>query len=110
MGFAISATRGTAEFLEDNGIKAEIIKKYNQGSPNAIEYLRSGKVNLLINTPKGRYSVADDGYMRIEAVRRKVCYTTTVSAAEAAVEGIKYLRRKEYISRPMPNTYGPLNY
>lgn len=111
MGFQVSATDGTAEFLKEHGIEAEVIKKIQEGHPNVIDHLRSGKVNLLINTPKGRYSQSDDAQIRIEAVRRKVAYTTTISAAKAAVEGIRYLQKKEYIVRPMPDyDTGKLNY
>jgi carbamoyl-phosphate synthase large subunit len=110
LGFQMTATAGTARFLEENGIKTEVIKKIQDGHPNILDHLRSGRVNLLINTPKGRYSHSDDASIRVEAVRKKIPYTTTVSAARATVEGIKYLAKKEYVVRPMPNLNGPLNY
>ena len=47
---------------------------------------------MLINTPLGLHSLHGDKEMRIEAVRRKIPYTTTTSAAEAAVEGIAALK------------------
>jgi carbamoyl-phosphate synthase large subunit len=110
LGFSFTATSGTAEFLHEHGIQAETVQKIQKGHPNIIDHLRSGKVNLLINTPKGRYSHSDDASIRIEAVRKKIPYTTTVSAARATVEGIKYLTKKEFVVRPMPNRNGPLNY
>jgi carbamoyl-phosphate synthase large subunit len=108
MGFKFSATRGTARFLSEHGIQAEVIKKIQDGHPNVVDYLRSGQVSLLINTPKG--SVADDAQIRIEAVRRKVPYTTTVSAARAAVQGIRYLQEGRIDVEPIPNYAEPLNY
>ena len=108
MGFKFSATRGTARFLSEHGIQAEVIKKIQDGHPNVVDYLRSGQVSLLINTPKG--SVADDAKIRIEAVRRKVPYTTTVSAARAAVQGIRYLQEGRIDVEPIPNYAEPLNY
>ena len=57
----------------------------------------------MINTPLGRYTQRDDDYLRIETVRRRIPYTTTSSAAEAALEGIKYLRRKEIVPRRLPD-------
>jgi len=110
LGFEVTATPGTADFLKENGVEAASIQKIQNGHPNIIDHLHSGQVNLLINTPKGRYSHSDDASIRVEAVRRKIPYTTTVSAARATVEGIKYLAKKEYIVRPMPSVGGPLNY
>jgi carbamoyl-phosphate synthase large subunit len=101
LGFTVSATRGTADFLEKHGISSEIILKVQDGHPNVIDHIRSGKVDLLINTPKGRFSQSDDAQIRVEAVRHKVPYTTTTAAAKAALEGIKYLKTEEYRVRPI---------
>lgn len=101
MGFQIKATRGTAEFLFGRGILAEVILKYHEGHPNIVDYLQAGKIDMVINTPLGRYTQKDDGYLRIETLRNKVPYTTTISAAKAAVEGIKYLRTGEVVARPL---------
>ncbi len=102
MGFDIKATRGTAEFLFKRGILAEVILKYHEGHPNIIDHLQAGKIDLVINTPLGRFTQTDDGYLRIETMKNHVPYTTTTSAAMAAVEGIKYLKTGEVIPRPLP--------
>ncbi len=95
MGFLICATRGTAEFLFDHDIFPEVILKIHEGRPNVLDHMRSGRINLLINTPLGRFSQKGDEMIRIEAVRRRIPYTTTSSAARAATEGIRYLRQKK---------------
>jgi len=95
LGFTIAATRGTAEFFFENGIFPEVILKVHEGRPNIIDHMKSGRIALLINTPLGRYSQKGDQEIRIEAVRRKIPYTTTISAAQAAVEGIRYLKKEE---------------
>ncbi|MBN1523716.1 MAG: carbamoyl-phosphate synthase large subunit [Spirochaetales bacterium] len=95
LGFTIAATRGTAEFFFDNDIFPEVILKVHEGRPNIIDHMRSGRISLLINTPLGRFSQKGDEEIRIEAVRRKIPYTTTISAALAAVEGIRYLKKEE---------------
>jgi len=102
LGFDISATRGTAEFLFKNGIFAEVIQKIQEGRPNIIDHLQRGRIDLIINTPLGRFSQKGDHELRIEAVRRKVPYTTTTSAALAAVEGIRYIRSEEAQVRKIP--------
>jgi len=67
--------------------------------------MRTGRVNLLINTPLGRFSQHGDTDIRIEAVRRKIPYTTTTSAAWALVQGIHYLRKGEMNINPMKGWY-----
>ena len=102
LGFAVAATRGTAAFLFKNGIFSEVVLKIQEGRPNIIDHIRRGRIDLVINTPLGRFSRKGDHDLRIEAVRRKIPYTTTTSAAAAAVEGIRYLRSRQVRVKPIP--------
>lgn len=102
LGFHIAATRGTAAFLFENDVFAEVILKVHEGQPNIVDHMRSHRIDLVINTPLGRYTQRDDDYIRIEAVRAKVPYTTTTSAAEAAVEGIRHRITGEVVARFLP--------
>ena len=103
LGFQIVATRGTADFLFRNGLFPEVILKVHEGHPNVVDHMQAGRIQLVINTPKGRYTQRDDDYLRIETVRRKIAYTTTTSAAQAAVEGIRYLLKREVSVRRLPD-------
>ena len=105
LGFEISATRGTADFLFANGVFAEVILKVHEGHPNIVDHLAAERIALVINTPLGRYTQRDDGYIRIETMRRHVPYTTTTSAAEAALEGIHYLRTGATVPRRLPGSW-----
>ncbi|TVQ18055.1 MAG: carbamoyl-phosphate synthase large subunit [Spirochaetaceae bacterium] len=107
LGFQIVATRGTADFLFRNGVFPEVILKIHEGHPNIIDHMNAGRIQLVINTPKGRYTQRDDDYLRIETVRRKIAYTTTTSAARAAVEGVRYLLRREVRARLLPTGRAP---
>jgi carbamoyl-phosphate synthase large subunit len=102
LGFHIVATRGTAQFLFKNGIFPEVVLKVHEGHPNVIDHLQHGKIDLVINTPLGRFTQRDDDRIRIEAVRCHVPYTTTTSAAEAALEGIKHRMEQRIVVRPLP--------
>ena len=102
MGFSLAATKGTASFLFEKGLFPETILKIHEGRPNVIDHMRRGDIVLLINTPLGRFSQLGDEALRLEAVKRKIPYTTTTSAAWAAVEGIKYLKKGEIKVRPLP--------
>ncbi|MBI9098172.1 MAG: carbamoyl-phosphate synthase large subunit, partial [Spirochaetaceae bacterium] len=103
MGFDIAATRGTADFLFKNGIFAEVILKLHEGHPNVVDHMAAGRIGLLINTPMGQYSIHEDTYIRAEAVRRKIPYTTTTSAAQAAVKGIEWIKKEEISVKPLPD-------
>lgn len=105
MGFQIAATRGTARDLFDQGVLTDVVLKTHDGHPNIVDMIRAHRVALVINTPMGFHSRRSDDEIRSEAMRNKVPYTTTTSAASAAVEAIKYLERKEYIVRELPNKY-----
>jgi carbamoyl-phosphate synthase large subunit len=104
MGFHIAATRGTADFLFRNGMFPDVILKIHEGHPNIVDHLKEGKVALVINTPLGRYTQKDDDYLRIEAIKAKVPYTTTTSAAEAALEGIRYFRNQSADPQVLPDS------
>jgi carbamoyl-phosphate synthase large subunit len=101
LGFEICATRGTAKFLFENSVWSEVVLKDHEGTPNIIDHMRAGRIAFLINTPLGRYSQADDSFIRVEAVKLKIPYTTTISAASAAVEGIRYLMGGEKAVRAL---------
>lgn len=92
MGFTILATGGTHKFLAEQGIKSTPIKKVNQGRPNIIDAIKNGEIQLVINTPKGRYSEVDDSYIRKEAIKQGILYITTTTAARAATKGIEARR------------------
>lgn len=96
MKFNIMATEGTKLFLEENGIKCESVKKVHQGRPNIVDGIKNGVINLVINTPAGKQSEHDDSYIRKSAIKYKVPYITTTSAALAATKGIKERRSGAY--------------
>jgi carbamoyl-phosphate synthase large subunit len=88
LGFRILATGGTREFLLKNGINAEFINKINEQRPNIIDAIKNGEIHLVINTPKGKHSEVDDSYIRKSAIKYKILYITTTTAALAATIGI----------------------
>jgi len=87
-GLKIIATRGTAAALTASGIEVETVYKVNEGRPNIVDLVKTGKVNLVINTPLGRESFYDEKSIRRAAIRYNVPCITTLSAAVAAARGI----------------------
>jgi carbamoyl-phosphate synthase large subunit len=88
LGMKILATEGTHAYLAKNGVGSELIKKLYEGRPNILDSITNREIQLVINTPAGKLSQHDDSYIRKTAVKYKIPYITTLSAAKAAVLGI----------------------
>jgi carbamoyl-phosphate synthase large subunit len=67
--------------------------KMREGRPNIGDAIVNGEIQLVINTPRGKLGTADDSYIRMTAVKRKVPYITTLAAALAAAKGIAACRQ-----------------
>jgi carbamoyl-phosphate synthase large subunit len=91
-GFKLLATRGTAAALRYHGIEVESVFKVNEGQPNIADRVKSGQVDLIINTPLGRESQYDEKSIRRAAVRYELPCITSISAAAAAAQGIRSLQ------------------
>jgi carbamoyl-phosphate synthase large subunit len=90
LGFAIAATAGTAQALEDDGLPVDTVvaKVGDEVGVDAVDLISSGKVELVVNTPRGRGPRADGMHIRRAALAHGVACVTTVSAAIAAAAGI----------------------
>lgn len=95
LGFKIYATIGTRNILNVNKIESILVPKIGAGSPNVIEQINSGNIELVINTPLGRKSYQDDLGIREASLQKKIHCITALSAAKAAVEGIEWLQKHQ---------------
>ncbi len=68
MGFRLYATAGTAEFFRKVGLPVETVRKFAEGSPHTVDLIRSGRVQLVLNTPLGQFAHADGAEIRAAAV------------------------------------------
>ncbi|MGB8523669.1 MAG: carbamoyl-phosphate synthase large subunit [Candidatus Acidiferrales bacterium] len=88
-GLKVVGTRGTAAALASAGIEIESVYKVNEGRPNIVDLIKTGKIDLVINTPLGRESFWDEKSIRRAAIRYNIACITTLSAASAAARGIR---------------------
>jgi len=90
LGFGILATAGTAAACEAEGIPVEaaVAKVGEATGVDAVDLITSGKVDLVVNTPRGSGPRADGDHIRRTAVAHRVPCLTTVAAALAAAAGI----------------------
>ncbi len=96
LGFRVLATAGTAEMLRRNGIPCDEVRKhFEEPSPDrpalsAVDAIKAGEVQMVINTPYGNSGPRIDGYeIRSAAVAMNIPCVTTVQGASAAVQGIE---------------------
>lgn len=89
LGFRIMATEGTHAYLKQNGIDSEFVFKMNQGRPDIVDRLKNNEIKLIINTPMNKQSNFDDSYIRKAAIKYKIPYITTITAAIASSKGIE---------------------
>jgi carbamoyl-phosphate synthase large subunit len=101
LGFAILATSGTRACLRQNGIAARAILKLHEGRPNIADAVKNGEIQLVVNTPSGKLSVHDDSYIRKAAIKYKIPYITTTTAAIATARGMAAVRRGRGTARSL---------
>ncbi len=95
LGFEIVATRGTKEAFERMGIPTGELQKIGEGSPNVVDWIQSGKVDLVVNTPTGSGARTDGWQIRRAAIARGVPCLTTLSAGISAARAIAAARQGE---------------
>ena len=94
MGFEIWATAETARYLRARGISATPVLKVHEGRPHIVDYMISGDIALLINTPLGKHAQYDDYAIRRTAIQHRIPYTTTLSGASAMCDAVIALRHR----------------
>ncbi|MBV2351219.1 carbamoyl-phosphate synthase large subunit [Synechococcus sp. HK05] len=106
LGFRLVATEGTARWLSEAGLTVEPVLKVHEGRPNIEDAIRSGEIQLVINTPVGRQAAHDDKYLRRAAIDYAVTTVTTLAGARAAVEGIAALQAQQLQVNALQDIHG----
>ncbi len=95
-GFDIAATQNTYLTIIEAGIEARKVNKLYETRPNIPDLIANGEIDMIVNSPSGKESVHDDSYLRKAAIKAKIPYMTTVAAANAAADGILYVKEHGY--------------
>jgi carbamoyl-phosphate synthase large subunit len=106
LGFRITATSGTAEYLREHGMVVDTVNKVQEGRPHIVDHIKNGDVALVINTVKTAAAQADSLSIRREALHKGVPYATTMRGALAAVMGIEALLKKGLAIRSLQEYHG----
>jgi carbamoyl-phosphate synthase large subunit len=95
LGFKLVATRGTAGFLQQQGINVQVINKVMEGRPHVVDLIKNREISFIINTVSGSQAQKDSFSIRRSALQYRIPYTTTMSSARAVVMAIESLLKKE---------------
>jgi carbamoyl-phosphate synthase large subunit len=105
-GFELIATGGTHAVLAKNDVPATRISKLAEGRPNIKDFIKNGKVQLIINTPTRKGPQTDEGKIRAMAVLSKIPIVTTITGATAAARAIAAMQAEEWGVKPLQEYFG----
>ena len=95
MGYRLIATRGTADYLEKNGVKVSAINKVKEGSPHCVEAIEAKQIAFIINTVFGEQSIKDSFSLRRSSLNQNLPYCTTMAGASAMVCALKFVKEDD---------------
>ena len=105
MGFSLVATRGTAARIAKAGLPVKLVNKVLEGRPHCVDAIRSGEIQLVVNTASGAQSLADSFDIRRSALTHGVPHYTTIAGARAAVHAIAALKAGTLEVKPLQSYF-----
>jgi carbamoyl-phosphate synthase large subunit len=100
LGYKIVATGGTADTLEQAGLRVTRVNKLSEGSPNILDLIRNGEAHFVVNTlTKGKTPERDGFRIRREAVENGVVCMTSLDTVNALLHMLEAIN---FQSSPMP--------
>ncbi len=96
LGFKLIATAGTARFLEQSGIPADRVYKLKEGRPHVVDKIKSGEIQLIVNTSLGKKTTSDSYEIRRTTLIYNIPYATTIAGAQAIAEAVLALQKGDW--------------
>ena len=98
-GFTLVATKGTAAAISAAGIPVEVVNKVTEGRPHVVDMIKNNEIVMVVNTvEERRNAISDSRQIRTSSLLARVTTFTTISGAEAAVEGLAHVDKLGVIS------------
>ena len=88
-GFTLVATRGTASWLNENGMECGTVNKVYEGRPDVTDMMKDEAIHLVMNTTEGAQAVEDSKSIRSIALYDRIPYFTTAAGSYAAALAIR---------------------
>lgn len=90
LGYALFATKGTAQVIEEAGLPVESVNKVLEGRPHIVDMLKNEEIQVVFNTTEGRQAIADSSTIRSTALRHGVFCTTTIAGSLAVCDALDF--------------------
>lgn len=99
LDFHIVATEGTAKAIQSLGIDADIVGKVHERSTDIIQMIKTGKVNMVINTlTQGKGTAARDGFkIRRATVEHGIACLTSLDTAWEVLRVLSFMRERRLV-------------
>lgn len=94
LGFSIMGTRGTAKYLNENGVECTQINKISEGRPHILDKIQDKAIQWIVNTSRGTRTTEDSYTIRRAALDYHLPYTTTTAGAESMAMAIATLKKQ----------------
>jgi carbamoyl-phosphate synthase large subunit len=101
LGFKLCSTTNTTKLLQAHGLEVQHVFKLSEGRPNCVDMIKNGQIQMVINTPRGMIPRNDENAIRAAAWANNICIMTTITGAQAAVNGIRAMKAKRVGVRPL---------
>ena len=105
LGFKLIGTKGTSSFLKKFCIDIEPINKVIEGHPHILDIIEKKKIHLIINTTQNPDSLKDSLSIRRSAIKYKIPYVTTISAAKLAISSINVMKKNQFKIKSLQEYY-----
>jgi len=101
LGFTVCSTTNTAKLLQSHGLAVQPVFKLNEGRPNCVDMIKNGEIQFVVNTPRGMIPRHDENAIRAAAFANNVAMSTTLTGAQAALNGIRAMKNLQVGVRPI---------
>ena len=99
LGYEIVATGGTAEYLNNHGVKVRVATKVSEGSPNILDEIKEGHISMVINTTNHGRDAERDGFkIRRSTVEHAIACLTSLDTARELQHVMSAMRRRRVVS------------
>ncbi len=99
LGYRVTATGGTAEYLNNHDIEVRVATKVSEGSPNILDDIKEGHISMVINTTNHGRDAERDGFkIRRSTVEHAIACLTSLDTARELQHVMSAMRRRRVIS------------
>ena len=100
-GYNLFSTKGTHDYLMNEGISSNLVNKVAEGSPHVVEYIKENKIDLVINTTEDKQAIIDSFTIRRTSVDLNVPYYTNLRSAKILIKSLITLKNKPISVKPI---------